>query len=207
MGANFDYRIYPYDTQEEKERAKKCWNSDVEDSQYEDGNSYSGGIGMLGRGFSIQEDLAKESEAIEFLEDNHRKWDGAMAVTFSKVVKVNKSFESKKQKALQKIDKMNNEYAGLITSLHKAFSNRKSNKVGCKKCTSSFPTKYAKQNSHDINCPICGSSLLSDTDNKRIERANAKIKLAHKELNNLKPNDKKSNATKKYIVIGGWCSS
>ncbi len=79
MGASLDARTYDLDLGMDK--IKSRWNESVESSLYEDGNSYSGGIGMLGKGFSMVSRVAKDArDAYEFIAENHDKWDGAMGV-------------------------------------------------------------------------------------------------------------------------------
>lgn len=82
MGAEFDYRTIT-GTQDE---ALKKWNNEVDSSLYESGHSYSGGIGMLGRGFDVHTDaeITTQEDAVEYIADNHEKWEGAMAITIKK---------------------------------------------------------------------------------------------------------------------------
>ena len=81
MGASNDSRTY---LTTDKAVIKKKWNEAVEDSLHEDGHSYSGCIGMLGTGIEKWKDLQlpTQAEAQEYIDDNHDKWDGAMAVSF-----------------------------------------------------------------------------------------------------------------------------
>ena len=76
MGACFNARVY--DLTDDYEN---LFNASVEASLYEEGHSYSGGIGMLGKGFRIIPTIAKDTkEAHEYICDHHQKWDGAMAM-------------------------------------------------------------------------------------------------------------------------------
>ena len=80
MGASFNSRTYDFEKLS-LEEVKEEWNDDVEESLYEDGHNYSGGIGMLGKGFELVPLIAKtEEEADEYICENHQKWDGAMAM-------------------------------------------------------------------------------------------------------------------------------
>ena len=81
MGANFCARAYP---DGEKELIIERWGSAVEQSLHEDGHSYSGDIGMLGRSVArwYDKDFADREEAYEFLSEEHEKWDPALAVSF-----------------------------------------------------------------------------------------------------------------------------
>lgn len=81
MGASFDSR--EYDFLLGKEKIEKLWEAEVESSLCESGHSYSGGIGMLGSTIAPWQDMNLTRQgAFDFLSDNHRKWDCAMAVSF-----------------------------------------------------------------------------------------------------------------------------
>ena len=76
MGASLSTGTYKLDS-----NYKDRWNSDVEQSQHESGHSYSGEIGMLGKGFDMSSHIAEDTnEAHDYICDHHDKWDGAMAV-------------------------------------------------------------------------------------------------------------------------------
>jgi len=79
MGAIFDYRIY---RDIEMEELRKKWNDDVEEDLYENGHSYSGSIGMLGSRFVLKSEKGSKELAIEYIEENHDKWDAPMCVPF-----------------------------------------------------------------------------------------------------------------------------
>jgi hypothetical protein len=81
MGAEFNSRSY--DGELTKKQVEKLWNEGVNESLYQQGHSYSGGIGMLGKGISwIEKEFPTEREADDYLVDNHQKWNGAMGVKF-----------------------------------------------------------------------------------------------------------------------------
>ena len=77
MGASFSYRVYRATSIDE---VKKKWSSDVEQSLYESGHSYSGEIGMLGEDFIVTQTCKTIEESIEYIEDNHKKWETALCV-------------------------------------------------------------------------------------------------------------------------------
>jgi hypothetical protein len=80
MGASYDGRNYDLNKMSMVE-VKEQWNEAVESSLYEDGHEYSGGIGMLGKGFSISNFVAEnEEEADHYIVEHHEKWNGAMGV-------------------------------------------------------------------------------------------------------------------------------
>lgn len=80
MGAEFNAEIVMGETY--KEILKK-WNDLVDANLYEHGHSYSGGIGMLGHGFIIDETAGtfdKVQDAQAYICEHHEKWKPAMAV-------------------------------------------------------------------------------------------------------------------------------
>jgi len=178
------------------------WNDAVDCSLEEDGNSYSGGIGMLGKGYSLSNrHFDSQDDAIEFMEDNHSKFDdGAIACRFTKGGGLSKS-SGNKQKRLEDAYKTAHEnIATLHKSIRNAFKNRKSKLVTCAKCDSKLNKDYVR----DMECPLCTHSFISPTDLKRIGVAHDKSNTAHRTWTHYKPAQVKSGTTK-YIVIGGWC--
>jgi hypothetical protein len=81
MGASFETRVYP--TSLGMAKIKEVWNNEVERSLYEDGHNYSGGIGMLGKGFDLKRKTFDDGhKAQEHILENQEKWDGAMACIY-----------------------------------------------------------------------------------------------------------------------------
>ena len=79
MGANLSWINYKTDNVEE---AKTKFRADQESDRYENGHSYSGGIGMCdGISNKIQKFETWE-EAIEWLDDNAEKWGCAEVIEF-----------------------------------------------------------------------------------------------------------------------------
>ena len=85
MGAEFNSHVFA--DKQGKKKIEQVWNSAVEDSLYESGHSYSGAIGMLGKGIANWHDkeFASQDEAQEFLSDTQQKWQQADAVSFKNV--------------------------------------------------------------------------------------------------------------------------
>ena len=80
MGAEFCYRVY-----ENADRAtvEKQWNVAVDIDLRENGNSYSGSIGMLQGPIEWRREWLEDREkAVDFQCDTHQKWKPAMAVAF-----------------------------------------------------------------------------------------------------------------------------
>ena len=81
MGANLNTRQYP--AKLGKEVILKQWDDDCEMSRYEHGHSYSGEIGMLsGKPVFTDKQFETESEADDFICDNHEKWSAPLAVSY-----------------------------------------------------------------------------------------------------------------------------
>ena len=78
MGAALDGRVY----KGTKEQASKQWHEDVAQSQIEDGNSYSGCIGMLSGNIDWRTALVFDNEnaAWDWLDEKHRKWSAPIGV-------------------------------------------------------------------------------------------------------------------------------
>jgi hypothetical protein len=80
MGANLDYRIYKTI---DRKKIQKEWDNDVEQDLYDNGHSYSGGIGMLGTDIQWQTHKAASfQEASDYIQTHHVKWEPPMAVGF-----------------------------------------------------------------------------------------------------------------------------
>lgn len=83
MGAEFDSRRYPDSLGIKK--ITEAWASDVETAAYEYGHGgYTGTIAEFTNSISWQRDRVFDNaeKAEEWLEDNHNKWDNAMAVLY-----------------------------------------------------------------------------------------------------------------------------
>ena len=77
MGASFECKEYE---KMEKDELKRRFNSDVEEDLHMHGHSYSGGIGMLGRISTwLDTEFTSVEKAEDYICDNQKKWDGAMA--------------------------------------------------------------------------------------------------------------------------------
>lgn len=81
MGASTSFRTYPDSLG--RDGIQKRWNEAVEDSLHEDGHSYSGEIGMLGKRIKwMDKELGSEDEANDLITDKHDKGDDPMAVSY-----------------------------------------------------------------------------------------------------------------------------
>lgn len=92
MGANTDFRTYAGFT---KEEAEEKFLKDQRESAYEDGHSYSGCIGVMPFGIDwvLKAKLPflngipalSDTEAMEYISENHEKWEKAMGVPFTRI--------------------------------------------------------------------------------------------------------------------------
>ena len=78
MGANYDDRTYPGTLSEQEVREK--FAADQDQDRYENGNCYSGGIGMATGITFTGEVFPTQEEAHEYLMDAAEKWGDALAV-------------------------------------------------------------------------------------------------------------------------------
>ena len=60
------------------------WDNDVSDSQWSSGNEYSGEIGMLEGNVNWVKNFSTKEGAIEYIENNHEKWDEPMGAKYLK---------------------------------------------------------------------------------------------------------------------------
>ena len=68
-----------------QKQAESKWDDDVNESQYCDGHEYSGAIGMLDGNVNwISQVFSTQEKAIEYIENNHNKWDSPMGAIFDK---------------------------------------------------------------------------------------------------------------------------
>ncbi len=78
------------------------------------------------------------------------------------------------QNAEEAVNKAERARFALEKSINAAFFARKSEFVGCKGCGSKLSFKYLKMTSTTV-CPLCKQSLFSETDTKRLKRADNKV--------------------------------
>ena len=82
MGASLNCVSFASDA---KDKIKESWDSMVQDSLWEDGHSYSGGIGMLAGPINWRDMRLESSAAAEdYISERHAKWDGPMSVSYAK---------------------------------------------------------------------------------------------------------------------------
>lgn len=81
MGAEFESRIVK---DRDRGEIEKTWSESIKQSLYDNGHSgYSGTIAEMPDGIDWEDhEFDSRDKAEEHLQDNHNKWDKAMAVSF-----------------------------------------------------------------------------------------------------------------------------
>lgn len=95
MGAEYSFRSFATD---DKEKITKRWRDMVNTCLYQNGNQYSGCIGMLGDSIQWVDCEPKESQELAHthIEDKHEKWQSGLAVPYFYTKKNENGVEEKK---------------------------------------------------------------------------------------------------------------
>jgi len=203
MGGSLDYRVYKTNDQT---KILKYWDDAVCQSQYEDGTSYSGAVGMLGTAIRWNDErLASEEEAVEYLSDNHSKHDIAWAVSFYLPKPPTDKQKAKSEEMKTKFHEASKKNTELRQQLVGQFREGKSALVSCKNCNSKLSREHAKRLwYHEVRCPVCSEQMLSPTALDRLEKSAARVQKAQQEWQN----SYKGKPSKDIgWVVGGICSS
>ena len=213
MGATTDYRLFDYN---DKSKIKSEWDAAVDQSKNEDGCSYSGQIGMLGSiGSWEDKKFTTKEQAVEWIFDNHDKWNNAMAVSFLLEAKKDKKVQRKLNGLQEKVVKVNEKSKEYIERSEKNFFESSLKFATCKSCESKLRRELLnKQINHwgrsKTDCLLCGESLFSNTVNTKIKDYALKSQELYKEIEGLEKGlyleSPAVNADLGW-AIGGWCSS
>lgn len=213
MGATTDHRVFNYN---DKSKIKSEWDAEVDQSKNEDGCSYSGQIGMLGSiGSWEDKKFTTKDKAIDWIFDNHDKWEDALAVSFLLEAKKDNKVQRKLDGLQEKVVKVNEKSREYIERSQKNFFDSSIKFATCKSCESKLRRELLhKQINHwnrsKTDCVLCGESLFSNTVNTRIKDYDLKSQELYKEMEELnKSLYLKSESLNADVgwVIGGWCSS
>ncbi len=213
MGATTDYRLFDYN---DKSKIKSEWDAAVDQSKNEDGCSYSGQIGMLGSiGSWEDKKFSTKEQAVDWLLDNHEKWNNAMAVSFLLEAKKDKKVQRKLDSLQEKAVKVNEKSKEYIERSQKNFFDSSLKFATCKGCESKLRRELLhKQTNHwgrsKTDCLLCGESLFSNTVNAKIKDYALKSQELYKEIEGLEKGlYLESDAVNADVgwAIGGWCSS
>lgn len=193
MGANYDGRVFKTSDFEE---ACRLWDDAVSNSQCEDGNHYSGAIGMLcGKPKQVLDKVfGSPDEAEEFISETHQKWDVDPIAVRCRAVD-----EAAKVKADTARQEAHARLYHLELALAKDLVSAAGEFLECRKCRSRLNTKHRRFSR--LACDVCGDcyGLLSESDMASIEAAQAEID-ATKDVNC-------AAADGTWWVIGGTCPS
>ena len=195
MGGCFSESVY----KGTYKQALKEFNADCEQSRHEDGHSYSGGMGMFPGVQKLSKEFNSEDEARDWIEEHHSKWDSAFAVQFKNGRETDAS--QKKRKALYEAT-VNGErdVRSLISRFSEEIKQQKSRTKSCKRCGSGVNKSYI----NNSVCPVCGESMLSETQKKRIANLEKKSQDAQIKRNSFKA---KYTSGKLMWMFAGWVSS
>ena len=194
MGAEFNYYVYKGD----KSKLEDYHREEQQDQCLQFGNdSYAGHIGVMPSGidFVKRKPFASASEAREYLEEHHSKWDYAMAVPYQTI---GETFSQASFKLMDRRDKVQKEFKELDKNIMLSIKGTKSKTIGCKSCGSSIVRAFLLS----PQCPVCGKYdvFYSKTQGDQLDRKRA-------QLNRL--NAKPLTSTKGKVihyVVGGWCA-
>lgn len=191
MGANFNERIFRTSSRDE---AGKAWDAAVRESEIEDGMSYSGCIGML-RGEATWEDLklGDEDVAREYLQERHRKWSPARAVSFrASDPEAVRAREARSQELYQAAYNLAARHA-------KADRTASGDFPECRACRSKISRKHLRNSGH---CPACNDPMgfLTEAHAREVEALQAEAASARDA-----PIAAGGGGT--WWMVGGWCAS
>lgn len=199
MGANLSTIAY---RTEDKEEIKKQFAADVCHSLASDGNSYSGEIGMLGPNISSWKDnFGTQAQAEDYIDNNHQKWNGAMAVSFQYCENFKPSASLERKKA--KVAELGKKKSDIFNTARIKFEQDKSyDFVTCKNCKS----RLNRSKFNGVYCPLCDHSLLGASVDNKIHRINNSIELIQEEIKVQTEVEMAKCQKKTGWLVGGWCS-
>ena len=140
----------------------------------------------------LDETYNTRDEAEDAIERLDRGWYDSLAVKF---IVPNKNSSIKKCE--ERVKTTMQSYRDLKAKLANDFLTTKSEYVGCKKCGSRLSKKYL----HNVICPLCSNTLLSETANNRISNAENKYKEAKKRLKEECSKSSKTKGGKKLWLV------
>jgi len=205
VGAHSSYVTYK---DSDREKVKKSFLADQKEAVYEDGaGPYSGTIATMRGGISQWYDkkFATEQEAVDFMLDQHEKWGPAVAVSYLLPQAPGDAQKKRIEEARTRIKDAEDHSSELNKKLRETFKARTSKFLGCASCGSKLNheklvalTQYTR-----IICPLCQTSLLSETDQNRLAAAKLKVEERQKALAELQKPD---TGTECGWVVGGWAA-
>lgn len=198
MGAILQHYTYNRGSFEELEQHHQSYQEAECNANGND--TYSGHLGILPEGLNLDNKKVFDNaeDALQYIEDNHYKWNSAMAVPYKGKAY---SYDKAGKKVIAACTKAEKEFTDTQSAVMQEIKSTKSKTITCKNCLSSITRKYIGT----PQCPVCykNNAFYSATQAKRLA---AKLQ----KLNELER--KKSSLQRKYApgiayVVGGWCPS
>jgi DNA repair exonuclease SbcCD ATPase subunit len=196
MGGCFNESTY--DTTDYN-KALEQFNTDCQISLAEEGNNYSGGMGMFPGADRTDKEFNSHDKAVEWLQENQDKWENAKAVKF-KNGKVTESSQKKQENLYKEVTIAYNKLIVLKGKFSEEIRNQKSKTKACKTCDSKINKTYIKLG----QCPVCGNTMYNETQKNRIAVLEKKSIDAQSKRNNFKPSLTEGEM---IWMFGGWCSA
>ncbi|NQZ60004.1 MAG: hypothetical protein HRT88_21330 [Lentisphaeraceae bacterium] len=195
MGAEFRHYISKVS---QEELGKDHCEYQSRECDFNGNDTYAGHIGIMPSGidYAKAKPFKSSQQAIDYLEENHCKWDCAMAAPF-----IGETLDYGKQSkaVLKRQQKLEVELLDLKAKILQCMRSTKSKTIGCKSCGSSVARHYL----NDAHCPVC-----SKRDSFYSATQAAAIKSKTKQLTELKKKPlHKVKAPGICHVVGGWCAS
>lgn len=185
---------------------KKNFANRVEDDCHEHGHgAYSGN---LNHGIRVSSQVFKTmDEAQQYVENNTRKWEPALAVKvgdFSKAL-----FNTPKgKKLITQVTELRATVEGFDKELLKNLSTQKSLFKSCIHCGSKISVKHFVKGS-STSCPVCSKEFVkAPKDTEKLKKLYADIMVKEKDLQVMKVEYSKKMGDKKPCwYVGGWAST
>lgn len=205
MGAHDSYITYK---DSDREKVKQAFLADQKDAIHEDGaGPYSGTIATMrgGIGQWYDKKFPTQQEAVDFMLEQHQKWEPAVAVSYLLPKAPTDAQKKRIEEAQARIKDAETHSSELNKKLRETFKARTSKFLGCATCGSKLNhEKLVALTQHTrIICPLCQTSLLSETDQSRLAAAKLKVEERQKALAELQ---KPTTGTEYGWVVGGWAA-
>lgn len=177
MGAWIDTHVI--DSRSRKEIEAKI--ADLrEHDLYENGHDgYSGSWGQTyGKPRYLSTVFESQRAAEEYLQRHCEKRGPILAVEFYLPAEPTKREKAKRAKLAEKVQQANQKHTETCRKIAAAFWGRKSKMVGCSGCGSKLSREHLAKRYNPYErpqCPVCSTSLLSETDEKRIQASKDRV--------------------------------
>jgi hypothetical protein len=194
MGSEFNYYIHSGT----KEDLQSGFAEHQQDERHMNGtDTYAGHLGILnGLVVSNITPFASMEQARDYIDENHSKWESALAVPYRGEVH---GFDASSKKVEQQRKALEKDIVNTQKRYLKSMKATKSKTIGCKACGSSITRKYL----HSAKCPVCFKEEVFYSNTQRYALDKKKEKLSNLQQKPLKKVKKKGVV----YVVGGNCPS